>query len=199
MKYQIVFTIVLFIFSFLYLKNSTYIIRENDHLMKILKEKQSVYNQEPIDAIITKNTMIPGINGRKINLRESYNKMKSINEFKESLLVFDTIKSKKSRNNLYDKVIISGNPKVNKISVLTEEDERYCYTTSLDINEDCIKSNKYTIHVEKITTNHLVKVKELVKNGIIFFLDNPKELDIIIKYLKNNHYEIVPIDELIGE
>ena len=202
MKYKIILTIILFIFSFLYLKNSVYIVRENDNLMKTLKEKQRLYNKEPVNAIITKNTMIPGINGKKINLDKSYNKMKSINSFHDSLLIFDIVKPNKSISNIYDKVIISGNPNINKISVLTKLDNSYCYTISLDIDKNCIKENKQTIHIERITSNYLMKVKELIKNGSIFFLDfkgENNELNIIIKYLKNNNYEIVDISELIKE
>ena len=202
MKYKIILTIILFIFSFLYLKNSVYIVRENDNLMKTLKEKQRLYNKEPVNAIITKNTMIPGINGKKINLDKSYNKMKSINSFHDSLLIFDIVKPNKSISNIYDKVIISGNPNINKISVLTKLDNGYCYTTSLDIDKNCIKENKQTIHIEKIASNYLMKIKELVKNGSIFFLDSKEEnneLSIIMKYLKNNNYQIVSISELIKE
>lgn len=197
MKYKIILTIMLFIFSFLLIKNGVYIIRENDNLMKVLKEKQNLYNIEPVDAIITNHTMIPGISGKKINLKKSYNNMKGINEFKESLLVFDEIKPNKIIDNIYDKVIISGNQNINKISIITNLDDKYCYTEKLDIDKSC--TNKYTIHIEKITSNHLTNVKKLVRNGVIFFLDNINDLGIITKYLKNNNYEIVPIDELIKE
>ena len=199
MNRKITITIILFIFSFLLIKNGVWFIRENDSLMKILNEKQSIYNTLPIDAIITEHTMIPGINGKKINLKKSYNKMKGINEFKESLLVFDEIKSNKTINNIYDKVIISGNTTINKISIITKLDSKYCYTTTLEIDKKC--NNKYTIHIEKITSNHLSNVKELVRNGIIFYLEaiNKDKLKLIYKYLKNNNYEIVSIKELIKE
>lgn len=200
MKYKIIITIILFIFSFLLIKSGSYFIKDNDDLMKLLKEKQLIYNIEPVDAIITKHTMIPGINGRKINLTKSFQKMKGLNEFKESLLVFDEIKPHKTIDNIYDKVIISGNPNINKISIILENDDNYCFTTTLEINENCI--NKQTIHVEKITNNYLSKVKDLVRNGIIFFLEfkeNNDELSLIYKYLKNNNYDVVSIDELINE
>lgn len=200
MKYKIIISIILFIFSFLLIKSGSYFIKNNDNLMKLLKEKQSIYNTNPVDAIITKHTMIPGINGRKINLIKSYQKMKSINEFKESLLVFDEIKPNKTVDNIYDKVIISGNPNINKISIVLQNDNNYCFTTTLEINENCI--NKQTIHVEKITNNYLSKVKDLVRNGIIFFLEfkeNNDELSLIYKYLKNNNYDVVAIKELIKE
>ncbi len=197
MKYKIIFTTILFLFSFLLIKSGVYFIKNNDSLMRILIEKQNEYYIEPIDAVITEHTMIPGISGKKINLNKSYQKMKGINEFKESLLVFDEIKPNKTTNNIYDKVIISGNPSVNKISIITKNDGNYCFTTTLEIDNNCF--NKYTIHVEKISTNHLTKVKELVRNGIILYLENINDLSIITKYLKNNNYEIVTIEELIKE
>ena len=153
MKYKVIITIILFIFSFLLIRSGSFLIRENDKLMKIIKEKQSIYNQEPINAIITNNTMIPGISGKRINLEKSYQKMKRINEFKESLLVFDEIKPSNSINNIYDKVIVSGNQRINKISIILKDNHNYCFTTTLDITCD----NKYNILVTKITTNHLLK------------------------------------------
>ncbi len=197
MKYKVIITIVLFIFSFLLIKSGSFLIRENDKLMKTIKEKQDIYNQEPINAIITNNTMIPGISGKKVNLKKSYQKMKGINEFQESLLVFDEIKPSKSINSIYDKVIVSGNQSINKISIVLENNNHYCFTTNLDTT--C--NDKHTILVHKITSNHLMEIKEKVHNGIIFFfeLKDNNELSFIIKYLKNNNYDIVPIEELIKE
>ena len=201
MNKKIIITIILFIFSFLLIKNGVWLIRENDNLMKIIKEKQNDYNIEPIDAIITKHTMIPGINGKIINLQKSYNNMKSINEFKESLLVFDEIKPSKSINDIYDKVIISGNPTINKISLLTNLDNKYCYTIDLTIKKECIQQKKYTFLIDKITNNYLTIIKDNLKNGKIFYLESIKqdELNIINKYIKNNNYKIVSISELINE
>ena len=202
MKYKIIITIILFIFSFLYLKNGIYIIRENDELMKIIKEKQDLYIQKPIDAIITLNTMIPGIKGRKVNLIKSYNKMKKINAFNESLLVFDTILPNKSIKNIYNKVILSGNLNINRVSIITKLDQKYCYVDKIEIQNECYKNQKYTVLITKITSNHLTRIKELLQNGHIYFLtleSDSKELDMIIKYIKNNNYEIVPINELINE
>ena len=197
MKYKIIFTIILFIFSFLLIKSGVYFIKNNDSLMKTLKEKQSEYNVKAIDAVITEHTMIPGISGKKINLNRSYQKMKGINLFQESLLIFDEIRPNKTIDNIYDKIIISGNPSVNKVSIITKDNNNYCFTTTLEIDKNCF--NKHTIHVEKISSNHLTKVKELVRNGIVLYLENIDDLTIITKYLKNNNYEIVSIEELIKE
>ena len=199
MKYKIIITTLLFIFSILLIKNGVYFIRENDILMKILKDKQDDYYIKPVDAIITEHIMIPGISGRKVNLEKSYQKMKSINEFKESLLVFDDIKPNKSINNHFDKIIISGNQNINKISIVTKNDDNYCFISSLDINNTC--NDKPNIFIEKIINNHLNTIKEKVHNGIIFYLENinTNELSLIYKYLRNNNYDVVSIDELIKE
>lgn len=199
MKYKVIITFILFSFSILLIKMGVFFIQENDILMKAIKEKQKIYNKEPIDAIITRNTIIPGISGRKVNLKKSYLKMKKINEFKESLLVFDIIKPKKSISNIYNKVIISGNQTRNRISIITHKMNNYCFTEKMAININCQYNRKHTIHIEKISNNHLNKIKEIVRNGIIFYLENIDDLRIIVKYLKNNNYEIVTIDELIKE
>lgn len=198
MKYKIIITVILFIFSVFYIKHSIYILKENDKLMKTIKEKQKEYNISPVNNIITKSTIIPGINGKKVNLDKSYNNMKGLNEFKESLLIFDIIKP--SVSNIYNKVIISGNQTINEISILTKLNNNYCYTEDLTIKKECIQNNKYTILIHKINNNYLTNVKNILRNGIIIYLDsiNNDELNLVIKYIKNNNYEIVEINKLLN-
>ena len=192
--------------------------------MQIIKNNQDKYNTIPVNAIITKNTIIPGIVGKKVNINKSYNKMKSINKFNESLLVFDEIKPLKSINNYYDKVIVSGNKRFNKISIIINSkdyeneikkisiinntnldinNDDYCFTDTLYINKDCLINKKHTILTKVIDNYHLTKTKEILQNGVIinyrFNEKNYSELNLIIKYIKNNNYQIVPIKELIKE
>jgi hypothetical protein len=200
MRNKIIITIILFIFSILYIKNAIFFIRENDYLMIEIKNNQEKYNIKPIDAIITKHTMIPGINGRKVNIKKSYNNMKGINVFKESLLVYDEILPNKSIKDIYDKIIISGNTKINEISILTTLNNNYCYTQDLSIKNECIIEKKHTILIYKISSNYLSNIKKNLRNGIVFFLDsiNQDELNLVIKYVINNNYKIVEIDTLIN-
>lgn len=248
MKYKIFFTILLFLFSLFYLYKGVSFIRENDHLMQEIKNVQDKYNQLPTNAIITKNTMIPGISGKKINLKQSYQKMKKINSFNESLLVFEKIKPQKTIANLYNKILLSGNPNKKQISIILDinneelfnslnhilisnniyadilsnqnynllntnyinilstsynQFSNYCLTFNLAINKECTIYHKYTLLGTNINNYHLSKTKDLVKNGIIlvysFNENNYNELNVIIKYLKNNQYQLVTIDKLITE
>lgn len=214
--------------------------------MNEIKAKETIYNVDSSDAIITEHTMIPGIKGKMIDLNLSYKKMKSINAFKESLLTYQEVLPQKSINNIYDKVIISGNKKYNNIgiiininndflfnninqilltyniyvdiltnknynllntnykNIITENNTLYtdfCLTYNLNIN--CSSNKKYTILGHLINNYYLSNTKSMVSNGIIlvysFNENNYNELNVIIKYLKNNNYNIVTTNELIKE
>ena len=216
--------------------------------MQEIKNNQTKYNKEPINAIITKHTIIPGISGKKINLNKSYNKMQKINEYNPSLLVYDKINPNKSISNHFDKVIISGNQEKKDISIILEinneylfntlnqiiisnnlyldiltnnnynlhntnfkniiqenysEITNYCITYEIKVNKKCQSNHKYTILVSPITNYHLLNTKSILKNGIIllysFNENNYQDLNIILRYIKNNHYNIVPINKLLYE
>ena len=220
MKENILITLILFIISYIYLRDTSSFIKKNDSLMQEIKDKQVLYNQDSIDAIITSNTMIPGVNGKRVNLDKSYQKMKSINKFNEGLLVFDEIPPIKSINNHFDKVIL-GNPYKEMVSVILEGNSLllknidkyikdnnlevnpdYCLTDTIKIDKDCLNNHQYTILIYPIKNYFLSNTKKILKKGIIisFYLTNTnyQELFTTIKYIKNN-YEIVSIQDLIKE
>ena len=248
MKYKIIITILLFIFSLYYLDKAAFFIRENDTLMQEIREKQIIYNTPSINAIITNKTMIPGKIGKRVNLKKSYQKMKKINAFSESLLVFDTITPKKTIQNTYDKIILFGNKQQNKITIILEIDNDflfnalnkilasfnlyldisttyqyhlentnyqnivtkdyfsftdYCLTYNLSISPNCTIHKKYTVLGHYINNYYLLNTKEIISNGTIlvyhFNENNYKELSLLLKYFKNNNYQVVNIRELIQE
>ncbi len=112
------FTIILFIFSFYYTNIVSNYIKEKDPIMLALKKSQKTFETDPINAIIDNNTIIPGRNGKIIDLDKSYRKMKKINKFLESLIVFKETPPDISLKNNYDKVIINGNKTSKSISIL---------------------------------------------------------------------------------
>lgn len=248
MKFKIIITTILFIFSLIYLNNAIIFIQENDKLMNIIKEKKDLYYQKPINAVITNNIIIPGLKGKEINIKKSYQRMKKINNFQESLLTFNEILPTKSINNNYDKVIISGNPNIKQVSIILNiSDEyllnsinkilksnnvyanilensnysltntnfqnsisdnylpftNYCLTNKIEIEKNCEINHKYTLLGYNIPSPFLSNTKSILKNGLIlqyeFNKNNYHDLNLIIKYLKNNEYQIVSLDKLIKE
>lgn len=126
--FQIVGIISLACFSFVFTEKTALTLRENDSLMKVIKEKSSNYLIESENAAINDDTIIPGLKGRSVNDSKSYNNMKRLGEFNEKLLIFDLILPEISINNTYNKYIIGGNPRKNMVSLI------FKVNSSTDIN-----------------------------------------------------------------
>lgn len=94
------------------------VVKNIDTLMTEIKEKQEKYNKEPINAVIESNTIIPGLNGKKINIQQTYDEMKKIGKFNEKYIKYEETKPEISVENNYDKFIISGNKEKKSISII---------------------------------------------------------------------------------
>lgn len=133
-KIKIIGIILLAGFSFFYTEKVTSIIKDNDPIMKQIKDikKDMVVNK--IDRIIINDEYITGINGCIVDEEESYNGMKNSGEFKQELIVM-------KEDNLKDKeklFIVGGNKKKRNVSIIL-----------LNIDEDLdkyIKKNKIKIN-----------------------------------------------------
>ena len=137
--------IVLILFSFFYTDKVIEVIREEDKLMIELKELESTYKIEAVDANIVSNTIVPGINGRSINLDKSYKEMKSIGYINNNMLVYDTIKPTISITDNKDKFIIKGNSKKQIVSLIF-----------------ILDSDKYLSSLEEIATNRNITINYFV-------------------------------------
>lgn len=110
--------ISLICFSFYFTEKTVKVIKEADTLMIEIKNKQDIYYIKPIDGIIQDDTFIPGISGKKVNIEESYQKMKQYGMFNEGLLIYDAVKPKNQLNHNLDKYIISGNNLKKQVSII---------------------------------------------------------------------------------
>lgn len=145
--------ITLIIFSFFYTDKVIEVIREEDSIMIELKGLEEGYKVNPVNASIVSNTIIPGINGKNINLDKSYKEMKSIGVVNKSMLIYDTIKPTISITNNKDKFIIKGNANKQVVSLI------------FIIDNDKYLSNLETISKTKnITINYFVDYNYLINN-----------------------------------
>ena len=115
--FQIIGIISLMGISFFYTEKTVSVVKEYDDIMITLKNNQNKYNKIYENAIINKDTIIPGISGSKVDLNKSYSKMKRYGKYNESLIVIKKIKPKISIDN-NKKCIISGNKKIKNISLV---------------------------------------------------------------------------------
>ena len=225
------YSIILFfsIISFYITNKTVNYLKQKDELMLYLKDIEDKYYQEPINPIINNNTIIPGINGYKINIDKSYNKLKEVGSFNEQLLVYEQIKLKDSIKNHKDKYIIAGNKKKNMVSILLFIDnyyydilddnviigndkdlktfsfnkKGYCFNENKDndFKDLCLKNNYYSLYADVITSNFLYNVKNNLKAGSIIVLKGnyQKELNSIINYIYSKGFIIANLDNHLNE
>ena len=172
-KYLNIFlTLILVLFSFYYTDKVSKFIKKHDPIMiKILDNKDKLENN-PINAIIINNTMIPGKMGIKVNINKSYKKMKKINKYIESLYIFDYIKPNISIKNQYDKVIINGNNYNHNISILLK-------INNIDILKK-LKDNSFNfILTNDFINNNKLYLSKISNNIVVIEQNNLNNLDII--------------------
>lgn len=148
--------VALIVFSFFYTDKVVDVIRENDSLMIELENVKDDYKIDAINGILKNNTIIPGINGREIDIEKSYKKMHEKGIFDEELIQYDKIIPKISVTNNKDKFIISGNKQKNMVSIVF-----------------ILESDKYLERIEDIATskeiaiNYFVTYEYLVNNSTL--------------------------------
>lgn len=136
--------------GFMYTEQTMSVVRERDEIM--IKIKEETENKiDSIDSIIEKNTIIPGISGREININESYKKMKQYGKYNENLLIYNKIKPNNSLEKNKDKYIISGNPKKQMVSLIFIGDNYIDEILKYNIN-----INLFVKEIDKINDKTLV-------------------------------------------
>ena len=151
--------ICLICFTFIYTEKIIDVSIEQDDIMIKLKEVSDKYKKEPINATIINDTIIPGNTGRSINLDSSYQQMKKIGYYEESLITYETTYPEISIYNNYTKYIINGNPSNKDVSLI------------------------YIINNDK-TLDNILSIINNKKTTITFFIDSTylnNNIDIINK------------------
>ena len=121
--FQVLITLLIVIFSFYYTTLGTDIIRNNNPIMKKINIEKYKYEKKYINASIIDDTIIPGVNGIKVDLDKSFNKMFKYGIYNDSLYVFKDVKPSISIDDYYDKYITKGrNSGVALVFTITKND-----------------------------------------------------------------------------
>ncbi len=156
--------LILACFSFYYTDRAVDIVKRNDPIMKSILSKQEDYFVNPVNAIIDGDELTVGMKGKKVNIEESYQNMKKVNQYYESMLVFEEITPELSFMKEYDKYIVGGNRNKNQVAFVFKVDDSYYMNTISDILLD--KNAIATFFIDgNVIENHMNQVLELVKNG----------------------------------
>ena len=127
------------VFSFYYTDKISSYVLETNQLYKEIESKAKDYYVASIPAVIDNNYIIPGLSGSKVNIKDSFFNMKSINTFNDSYLVYKEIIPKNSIKNNIDKIIKNGNTNKLGITFIIEQDEDIKkYFINNNINADIL-------------------------------------------------------------
>lgn len=120
--YQYFGLALIMVFSFYYTDKISAIVLNKNPLMKTIQEKASDYQVKSVNAEIDGNYITPGINGLKVNVKESFYEMQQYDVFNQYYLVFEQEKPDISLDNNKDKIITKGNKKIKQVSFIFEDD-----------------------------------------------------------------------------
>jgi hypothetical protein len=116
--FDIIGILALICFSFYYTEKAVFLIRQKDPIMVKIEEVKNNYRIDPVNALeVSSNSVIPGYNGIEVDVHKSYSKMKKIDKFNETMLVFNEV-SPAISSKTNKKYIVGGNPRKNMISLV---------------------------------------------------------------------------------
>ena len=158
----------LFAFTFVYTEKASDIIKEHDNIMIKIKSNKENYYIDKIEPVIKNDTIIPGKNGKSVNVEKSYQKMKLKGVYSDENLVFNEILVTNSIDNCKDKYIINGNESKKALSIIYE-----------------IKDNN--------NLNKIMKLLDKYELKITFFIDG-----VWLEKNRNKFYEIINANHEVG-
>jgi len=160
-------------FSFFYTDKVIEVIQEEDEIMIELTSVEDIYKVLPVNANIVGNTIIPGLEGKEINIDVSYKKMKNNGFFNKNLIAYDIVSPNISIHNNKDKFIIKGNNNKQMVSIVfILDDDKYFNKINEIIKNKDIEINYFVSYSYLI--NNSTKIKETTGNEFYSYGDNGK-------------------------
>lgn len=149
-----IFGIITFLcFSFFYTDRVMNVISDKDPLKQEIINLSNNYKLSSNEAVVSGDTIIPGSNGREVNVDKSYKKMRTGNVFNDKLLVFNVIYPEYKLKDNMDKYIINGNINKKEVSIV--------FIINNDNNIDKIIS---ILNNKKVVSNLFIEYNYLFNN-----------------------------------
>lgn len=163
-------------FSFVYTEKIANLTLENNEIYQKIKTEKEKYNEAFVNAQIDDNYITPGLNGKTVNIKNSFYNMKDINTFNSYYLIYDTLYPEVTLENNKDKIVNKGNRYKKSVSFIIE------------YNEELVKYfNENNIEASILVDKDTFKKNELLEqiNNEVKFYEDLEAL--INKYSKNTN------------
>ena len=191
--FQIIGLCSFIVISFFYTDKVMHVVREEDKIMINIRNVRDTLRVEPIDAIIDKDMIIPGINGKDVDVEKSYKIMKNNGIFRENDIVYHILQPSVSINNHKDKYVISGNASKRAVSfIFILDDVRYLDKLRKLLDYKDVIGNYFVDYNFLISNSTLIK--EMSQCEIYYYGNNGKYTpdsllfaNNLISGISNNH------------
>ena len=198
--------ITLTCFSFFYTDRVMDVIADNDPLKNEIINLSDNYKLSSNEAVVSGDTIIPGTNGREVNIDKSYKKMRTGNVFNDKLLTFNVLypeyrlKDNKevsilfiiNNDNNLDKIINILNNKNTKANLFVEYNYLFNNISKIkkyNSNNIYSYSNKYVYDTLVISNNIIDRISN---NKANYCLTKIKDKDNLNTCSYSNMFTIIP-------
>ncbi|MCI9110376.1 MAG: polysaccharide deacetylase family protein [Bacilli bacterium] len=171
-SFQILGIITLLVGSFIYNEKVGVVSKLNDDLLTEIKDKQKDYKQNPIEATIIQDTIIPGRNGKKVDVKKTYTKMKQIGYFNDKLITYKPLKVKNELKDNKDKYIISANKDKKSLSLIFKVNNKSNINKIISILDNTNTKATFFIDSKFLENNQDLVMMLINKKHIIGNLSN---------------------------
>lgn len=173
MKIKYLCIIFLCLLSFYYTEQiALYVKSKNPLVQKIESKKEDLYVNSINSTLIDELYIIPGMNGKEVNVNGSFNTMKELNIYNEDKIVYNQITPNISLKDNKERIIIRGNHHKREVSLIFDKVSnltKYLIQKNYKINL-LIKEEKYYKEYEMINNSN----NEKIYNHIDSYLTNNK-------------------------
>ena len=162
--FRLVGIVTLMVGSFVYTEKVATTAKLSDELLIEIKSKKDGYKENAIEPIIKEDTIIPGVNGKEVDVEKSYEAMSKIGYFDDKLLVYKPLKVENTLDKNKDKYVINGNNTKMDVTLLFKVDSKDDITYIIDeLNQRSIKATFFidSTYLEK----HHNQIIKLVQEG----------------------------------
>lgn len=196
--YQFLGLALIMAFSFYYTERIAGIVLNKNPLMVKINQEAENYNVKSVNASINGDFIVPGLNGLRVNARESFYKMQESDLFNKYFLVYEQIKPDISLEDNKDKIIKKGNGKLKSVSLVLESNNavseylksnniKASILTYIDTYE--VKSFFENINNESTNFKSLENMLNLNKENKHICIVNSENKEVC---LKNKNYLVNP-------
>ena len=189
--FQAIGIITLICGSFFLTDKAALVINNMDQIMIDIKNNCEQYTVYAQDAIIFDNYIIPGSNGRVVNIDRSYKNMRQIGVFNENYLVYDDIEPSISLNKNKHLYIKSGNHKKRAVTIGFVLDQNQDISSLLNIIKNYNIKVTFFISEQWLNNHNDLTINLLKQNHTVgiydYNNDSLKWIDTVLKKIGNQN------------